>query len=65
MLPFVPVPPALWRVVLEVFWIPTAVAVAISGRHPRPGTVTSLGRTRRFRRRPRDAFESFFARLRA
>ena len=32
MLPWIPVPPSLWRVVLEVFWVPAAIVASVRGR---------------------------------
>jgi hypothetical protein len=34
MVPWIPVPPSLLRIVLEVGWIPWALALAVRGRHP-------------------------------
>jgi hypothetical protein len=32
MLPYIPVPPSLWRMVLEFFWVPTALIAVIRGK---------------------------------
>jgi hypothetical protein len=32
MLPWIPVPPSLWRIVLEIFWVPAAIVASIRGR---------------------------------
>src|SRR5690606_9559567 len=31
-LPWIPVPPSLWRIILEVFWVPLALVAAASGK---------------------------------
>jgi hypothetical protein len=64
MLPYVPVPPSLWRISLEVFWVPTTLLVALLARH-RPATAVSRASKPPRRRRYRDALEAFTARLRA
>jgi Right handed beta helix region len=57
MLPWVPVPPSLWRLVLEVFWIPAAVIAILRGRMLAASTVDVPPPTG-------DALESYAARLR-
>jgi hypothetical protein len=32
MLPWIPVPPSLWRIVLEFFWVPAAIIASVRGR---------------------------------
>ena len=32
MLPLIPVPPSVWRITLELFWVPCAVLAAARGR---------------------------------
>jgi hypothetical protein len=32
MLPLIPVPPSVWRIVLELFWVPASIIAAIRGR---------------------------------
>ena len=32
MLPWIPVPPSLWRIVLELFWVPAAIVAIVRGR---------------------------------
>jgi hypothetical protein len=57
MLPWVPVPPSLWRLVLEVFWIPAALIAFLRGRMLAASTVDVPPPTG-------DALESYAARLR-
>ncbi len=61
MLPYVPVPPSVWRFALEAFWIPAALLVALRGRRRAP-----LTRRRRLRppKRTGDDLENFTATLR-
>ena len=63
MLPYVPVPPSLWRYALEAFWIPSALLVALRGRRRSP-----VPSTRRKRlsppKRTGDDLEAFTATLR-
>jgi hypothetical protein len=56
MLPFIPVPPSLWRITLELFWVLAAAIAAMRSRR----------RRRAAARKPKptgDALESFTARL--
>ena len=62
MLPYVPVAPSLWRITLEVCWVPTAIVAAIQGR-PRRSPSRSSRRIRR-PRRTGDPLEDFTAILR-
>ena len=32
MLPLIPVPPSVWRITLELFWVPCALLAAARGR---------------------------------
>jgi hypothetical protein len=32
MLPWIPVPPSVWRILLELFWVPGALIAAMRGR---------------------------------
>lgn len=59
MLPFVPVPPSLWRISLELFWMLAAAIAALRSRRRRRAAAV---------RKPKptgDALESFTARLAA
>jgi hypothetical protein len=55
-IPYIPVPPSVWRMVLEVFWV-LAAAVAAVRSHRRRRAADSKPRP------TRDALESFTARL--
>jgi hypothetical protein len=63
MLPYVPLSPSVWRMALELCWLPTALVVALRGRRKRPKTSRSLRRLPR-RRRSGDPLEDFTAVLR-
>jgi Right handed beta helix region len=58
MLPWVPVPPSLWRIVLELFWVPAAIIAIVRGRlmaaAPAVSTTPTTG----------DPLERFTSRLR-
>ena len=56
MIPWIPVPPSLWRIVLEGFWVPAAIIAIMRGRMLAASTVDAPPTG--------DALESYAARLR-
>lgn len=56
LVPWVPVPPSVWRLVLEVFWVPAAILAFLRGRMLAKSTVDAPPTG--------DALESYAARLR-
>jgi hypothetical protein len=61
MLPFVPVPPSLWRITLEGFWVLAAAVAALRSRRRRRRAAAAASKPKP----TGDALESFTARLTA
>jgi hypothetical protein len=61
MLPFVPVPPSLWRITLEGFWVLAAAIAALRSRRRRRRAAAAASKPKP----TGDALESFTARLAA
>lgn len=64
MLPYLPVPPSLWRIALEACWVPAAVVAAMRGRIRRVPAKTRPRRSARAKRTG-DPLEDFTAILRS